>query len=211
MKFQTIIFDLDGTISDPFVGISRSINFALETLGFRPVEPERIRSLIGLPLVDMFEHLLGDLPAAQLQGLVDRYRERYADIGYSENVLYADMPHTIARLSEHGHRLGICTSKRSDYAKRIVDMFGLSSFFSFVDGGAGIEKRLQLEALVAGGLATGSAVMIGDRAIDVQAGKTNDMAAAGVLWGFGQRAELEDASPDYLFEAPGDILDALIR
>ena len=208
MRYETLIFDLDGTISDPFVGISRSINHALEYLKYDPVDPERIRRMIGPPLTEIFEHFLGALPDQVMQDLVDKYRERYAAHGYSENEIYADVPDIIAKLADSGYRMGICTSKRADYAKRIVDMFGLSKHFSFVDGGdVGIEKRQQIESMVANGLTANSAIMIGDRAVDVIAGKSNDVASAGVLWGFGERTELEEAAPDHLLESPVELLD----
>jgi phosphoglycolate phosphatase len=181
LQYKTIVFDLDGTISDPFVGISRSINYALESLDYDPVDPERIRPLIGPPLTEIFEILLGALRERDMLGLVDKYRERY---------------------------MGICTSKRADYAQRIVEMFGLAQFFAFVDGGGvGIEKREQIESLVANGLTASSAIMIGDRAVDILAGRSNELASAGVLWGFGERPELEEAAPDHLLESPADLLD----
>ena len=145
MRYQTLIFNLDGTVSDPFVGISRSINYALESLDYNPVEPQRIRPLIGPPLTEIFEHLLGALPDSTLQDLVDKYRERYSTVGYSENKIYEDIPGIITKLAASGYRMGVCTSKRADYATRIVEMFGLLQHFSFVDGGGvGIEKRQQI-------------------------------------------------------------------
>lgn len=208
MQYKTIVFDLDGTISDPFVGISRSINYALESLDYDPVDPERIRPLIGPPLTEIFEILLGALREQDMLDLVDKYRERYASIGYSENRIYDDIPAIIEQLAGRGYRMGICTSKRADYAQRIVEMFGLAQFFAFVDGGGvGIEKREQIESLVANGLTASSAIMIGDRAVDILAGRSNEMASAGVLWGFGERPELEEAAPDHLLESPADLLD----
>ena len=208
MHYETLIFDLDGTISDPFVGISRSINHALKSLKYDPVDPQRIRPLIGPPLTEIFEHFLGSLPDRTMQDLVDKYRERYATLGYSENEIYAVVADIIAKLGASGYTMGICTSKRADYAKRIIDMFGLSKHFSFVDGGdVGIEKRHQIGLLVANGLTAHAAIMIGDRAVDVIAGKSNELASAGVLWGFGERTELEKAAPDYLLESPAELLD----
>jgi phosphoglycolate phosphatase len=208
MRYETLIFDLDGTISDPFVGISRSINHALESLQFDPVDPERVRPMIGPPLTEIFEHFLGALSAPVMQELVDKYRERYATVGYSENEIYDGIPDIIAELAAAGYGMGICTSKRADYAARIVDMFGLSAHFAFVDGGdVGIEKRQQIERLVANGLTANAAIMIGDRAVDVMAGKSNDLASVAVLWGFGERAELENAAPDHLLESPQDLLN----
>lgn len=208
MQYETLIFDLDGTISDPFVGISRSINHALESLSYGAVDPERIRPMIGPPLTEIFEHFLGPLAENNMQELVDKYRERYASVGYAENRIYDDIPDIISQLSASGYRMGICTSKRADYAARIVEMFGLSSRFSFVDGGdVGVEKRQQIQSMVANGLSAGSAIMIGDRAVDILAGKSNGVASVGVLWGFGERPELEEAAPDYLLESPGELLN----
>jgi phosphoglycolate phosphatase len=207
LRYETLIFDLDGTISDPLVGISRSINHALEALHYEAVDVERIRPLIGPPLTQIFEHLLGALPNPVMWDLVAKYRERYASIGYAENRIYNEIPGVIAKLAGGGYRMGICTSKRADYAQRIVDMFGLERHFSFVDGGGvGIEKRQQIESMVANGLAASSAIMIGDRAVDILAGKSNALASAGVLWGFGERPELEEAAPDHLLESPADLL-----
>lgn len=210
MRYQTLIFDLDGTISDPFIGISRSINYALEARGYRPVDPESVRALIGPPLTDIFRHLLGPLSDAEINGLIDKYRERYAEVGYAENRIYDQIPGAIARLAECGYTLGVCTSKREEYAVRIVEMFGLTPYFSFIDGGAGIPKGTQIGAMVAGGLTATTAIMIGDRAADVLAAKSNGMASAGVLWGFGERAELEGAAPDYIFGTPDELAGSLL-
>ena len=208
MRYETLIFDLDGTISDPFVGISRSINYALEALDFAAVDPQRVRPMIGPPLTEIFEHFLGALPERVMHELVDKYRERYASQGYAENTIYDGIPDIIANLASSGYAMGICTSKRADYATKIVNLFGLSEHFSFVDGGGvGIEKRQQIERLVANGINANSAVMIGDRAIDVSAGKTNQLSSVGVLWGFGDRDELVDAAPDHLLESPDELLD----
>ena len=212
MRYETLLFDLDGTISDPFVGISRSINHALTSLSYEAVDPERIRPMIGPPLTEIFEHFLGALDADVMQELVDKYRERYASVGYAENQIYDDIPDIISQLSASGYRMGICTSKRADYAARIVDMFGLSSHFSFVDGGdVGVEKRHQIQLMVENGLPAGAAIMIGDRAVDVIAGKSNGVASVGVLWGFGERPELEEAAPDHLLESPGELLNLFLQ
>jgi phosphoglycolate phosphatase len=212
LQYETLIFDLDGTISDPFVGISRCINHALESLGYESVDAERVRPMIGPPLTEIFEHLLGALPPQDMQALVDKYRERYATVGYTENKIYDDIPGIIAQLAGNGYHMGICTSKRADYAQRIVEMFGLLQYFSFVDGGdVNIKKRQQIESMVANGLSASSSIMIGDRAVDILAGKSNDVASVGVLWGFGERLELEEAAPDHLLETPADLLTLFLQ
>lgn len=164
--------------------------------------------MIGPPLTEIFEHFLGALDSEVMLALVGKYRERYASVGYAENQVYDDIPAIVSQLSANGYRLGICTSKRADNAARILDMFGLSSHFSFVDGGdVGVEKRHQIRSLVANGLPAATTIMIGDRAVDVAAGKLNGVASAGVLWGFGERPELEAAAPDHLLESPGELLN----
>lgn len=208
MTFRTLIFDLDGTISDPSDGIARSINYALEAFSYAPVDEQRVHRMIGPPLTEIFEHFLGVLPNSRMQELVDAYRERYATIGFAENVLYDDIPAVIDKLSAKGYKLGLCTSKRADYASRIVEMFGLDNFFDFIDGGdVHIKKFKQLERIVANGVDAASAVMIGDRAIDIAAARKNRISSVGVNWGFGQGKELADAAPTFLAESPTDLLE----
>jgi len=207
VKFATIIFDLDGTISDPLVGIAGSINYALAAYDYDAVETERIKPLIGPPLTFIFEHLLGRVTGSRMSQLVDKYRERYATEGYAENQIYEQIADTVRTLSARDYKLGVCTSKRADYATRIVEMFGLGQYFAFVNGGGdGIEKIDQLGRLVANGLQPESAIMVGDRDIDINAAKGNSIASVGVAWGFGSRDELRLANPDYLVETPADLL-----
>ena len=208
MTFRTLIFDLDGTISDPSDGIARSVNFALEAFSYEPVDDHRVHRMIGPPLTEIFEHLLGVLPESRMQQLVDAYRERYATIGFAENVLYDDIPGVLETLAAKGYKLGVCTSKRADYASRIVEMFGLGSIFDFIDGGdVHIKKFMQLERIVANGIDAASAVMIGDRAIDITAASLNGISSVGVTWGFSKDDELTDAAPTFLVDAPVDLLE----
>jgi len=203
VKLQTLIFDLDGTISDPSEGIFRCVNFALEAHDYEPVTLERVQRMIGPPLTEIFEHFLGPIPDDRMLTLVDRYRERYAEVGYAENVIYDDIPELIHSLANHGYTLGVCTSKRADYAASIVKMFGLDECFEFVDGGdIHIKKSMQLERLVVAGMNAKSAIMIGDREVDINAAKTNGIKSVGVGWGFAATNELPDASPDYLVHTP---------
>jgi phosphoglycolate phosphatase len=135
--------------------------------------------------------------------LVAKFRERYADVGYSENSLYPGVPDALDRLFRRGTRLGLCTSKRIDFAERILTMFGLRAHFEFVSGGdVGVAKAVQLSQLLKGGLAGPGSTMVGDRAIDIVAGKTNALRAIGVLWGHGSESELADAGADRLLSDP---------
>ena len=211
MRWQTAIFDLDGTISDPFEGIFKSVNHALGVYGYRPATPDQIRSMIGPPLNDIFEALLGTITETRMLELVDAYRDRYARVGYAENELYDEMKSSISSLSSAGYQLGVCTSKRADYAEKIVDMFELLRHFEFVDGGdINIRKVSQIEKLVANGIDASSAVMIGDRAVDIEAASQNGVASIGVTWGFGDRDELEKARADHIVDTPNELVELLI-
>ena len=143
--------------------------------------------------------------------LVDAYRDRYSRVGYAENVLYEEMKTVIPDLADSGYRLGVCTSKRADYAEKIVDMFDLLHHFEFVDGGdVNIRKSAQIERLVANGVDAETAVMIGDRGVDIEAAAHSGVASIGVTWGFGDRNELKLARADHIVETPAELLELLI-
>ena len=167
--------------------------------------------MIGPPLSDIFEALLGEVAETRMLELVDAYRDRYARVGYSENVLYDNMQPAISTLTESGYRLGVCTSKRADYAEKIVDMFELLQHFEFVDGGdIHIRKVSQIEGLVANGIDAATAVMIGDRAVDIRAASENGVASIGVTWGFGDRDELKGADANHIVDSPDELVELLL-
>ena len=201
------IFDLDGTISDPKVGIARSINFALECHDFESKDEDEIEKLIGLPLDQMYAQLIDTTEPSLVSSLVARYRERYAEIGYAENSLYEGMETSLRFLhSQIKSHLGICTTKPADTAQKILEMFDLDQLFEFVSGGViGIEKHQQLERLLHDGTISRSSLMIGDRFIDIRAARHNQLRSAAVLWGYGSRAELEREEPSYLLQSPSQI------
>jgi phosphoglycolate phosphatase len=210
MKYQTLIFDLDGTISDPSEGIVNCVNHGLDVCGLPPAEPDDIRRLIGPPLTEIFETLTGDKRESVALRFVSAYRDRYSVSGYRENIIYPEMPDVIRKLAATGAVLGVCTSKRADYAEKIIDMFGLLPFFRFIDGGdIHIKKYTQLEKLVRAGIDAPTAMMIGDRAVDIEAARTNAIASVGVCWGFGDKEEIDGACPDHIAGSPGDLLEIL--
>jgi phosphoglycolate phosphatase len=201
-----VMFDLDGTISDPLVGIGRSINYALSYFGHAPLELTALAVHIGPPLDKAFRSITGTTSPDQVGALVAKYRERYAEIGYSENVLYPGVPEALATLANAGMPLAVCTSKRVDFAERILEMFGLRHHFRFVSGGdIGVQKWQQVAELTSQGLVSRSTVMVGDRAVDLIAAHRNGMDSGGVLWGHGSRAELANEHPRYMFASPTEL------
>jgi phosphoglycolate phosphatase len=204
---DVILFDLDGTLSDPLVGIGRSINYALSHFGYSELPLSELTVHIGPPLDLAFRSLTGSTSSSEMDGFVAKYRERYGEIGYSENVLYPAIPAVLQRLAGAGVRLGVCTSKRVDMAEKVLELFGLRSYFSFVNGAEiGTHKWQQIQSLLEEGTVTRSSVMVGDRAVDVAAAHRNGLHAAGVLWGHGSRDELEAEQPRYLFSSPEELL-----
>ncbi|UIP29682.1 HAD hydrolase-like protein [Photobacterium sp. TLY01] len=203
MKHDILIFDLDGTLSDPKEGIVRSFNHALAHFGLPELPEEEITRYIGPPLDKTFIALTGNDDPQFIADLVARYRERYADIGYAENRLYDGVKDTLLALHNQKIRMGICTSKPAHFAEQILTLFGLDGLFEFINGGdVGIEKWQQLQDLRQRLMISPHSLMIGDRAVDLTAAHQNGLLSAGVLWGYGSREELETEHPTYLFETP---------
>jgi phosphoglycolate phosphatase len=203
MPHDVLLFDLDGTLSDPLEGIERSLNYALVEHDFPPLTPGQAAAFIGPQIDQTFSLITGIDAGERLKGFVAKYRERYADVGYAENMLYPGVRDALAALSTKGATMGICTSKRVDFAEHILELFNLRQYFRFVDGGEiGVHKWQQIEALRSGGKVTGASVMIGDRAVDLVAAHRNSLKSGGVLWGYGSYAELSGERPQYLFKSP---------
>ena len=201
-----LLFDLDGTLSDPLVGIGRSINYALSHFGYESLELSAISAYVGPQIDETFVSITGIKEPREVEDLVAKYRERYAEVGFSENTLYPGIPEVLSKLGEANIPLAVCTSKRKDFAERILEMFGLRGHFLFVSGGdVGIHKWQQIEGLKAKGAVSTSSVMIGDRAVDITAAQRNGLFSAGVLWGHGSQSELEGECPSYLFASPSEL------
>jgi phosphoglycolate phosphatase len=207
MAHDIVLFDLDGTISDPLEGMGRSLNFSLAHFGYETRELSELAQYVGPPLDETFKALTGVSGETEIVALVAKYRERYADVGYAENVLYPGVAEALVSLSNAKMPMAVCTSKRKDFAEKILAMFGLLHHFRFISGGeVGIQKTQQIQALVAQGLASRFSLMVGDRAVDVTAAHRNGLQAGGVLWGYGSHAELLGAEPRYLFHSPSELL-----
>lgn len=203
---RTLVFDLDGTISDPTLGTGRSMNYALSAFGYPAISAEDVPRYIGPPLDDAFRSIAPGASAGTIVDMIATYRERYGEVGYAENLLYPGIPEALQHLASHGVRMGICTSKRVDFAERILTLFELRTYFAFISGGViGVGKNEQLRSLIEQGTVSPDAAMIGDRAIDVLAARANGLRSIGVLWGHGSREELAAVVPDQLLESPMEL------
>ncbi len=208
-----VLLDLDGTISDNYTGIARSIGYALESLGAPAADAATLRSCVGPPLRDSFRRLLATNDAALIEQAIALYRERYADVGWQENVVYPGIAQALPALSR-ARPLFLCTAKPTVYARRIIERFGFTGHFVALYGtdlaGTLDDKAVLLAQLAAEqGFPPATAVMIGDRANDIRAAHRNGARAIGVLWGYGSRDELGQA--DTLVTHPDDLAAALDR
>lgn len=201
-----VLFDLDGTLTDPGEGFVACVSYALSKLECRPYARDEIRKHVGPPLEETLARLIEDpvkIPAA-----VAFYRERYASVGYLENAVYPGIEDALRALHSEGMRLFVATSKPAVYAERIVAHFGLGRFFrgiygSELDGARSNKTELLGHLLEKEGIA--SAVMVGDRAQDMIAARAHGVHPIGALWGYGSREELAAAGAAVLCERPADL------
>jgi len=211
MPYEVLIFDLDGTLSDPKEGIVLSTNYALAAYGYPALSPEAVEVFIGPPLDDAFRQITGLADADRLAALITKYREDYAHRGYAANTLYPGIAAALEMFTGQGIRLAVCTSKRVDFAEAILQLHGIRDYFEFVDGGdVGIRKWQQLQTLLESGILPENSVMIGDRDIDLVAAHHNGLDSAGVLWGYGSRRELLAQNPTHLLDEPAQLVE-LVR
>lgn len=205
-----IFFDLDGTLTDPKPGITRSIQYALGKLD-RPIPPaDELTWCIGPPLHGSLKKLLGTDDLADRALLL--YRERFADVGLYENEVYPGIEDTLSTLARSGRRMLVATSKAHIYAERIIDHFKLRVYFERVfgaelDGTRSDKTELLGHALQSMRIDPSQAMMIGDRSFDMVGARNNGMTAVGVLYGYGSEAELRDAGAHYLCATPQGLLD----
>ncbi|TYQ25922.1 HAD family hydrolase [Pseudanabaena sp. UWO310] len=206
-----ILFDLDGTLTDPKVGITTCIQYAIRQLGNQPPTTDELLWCIGPPLTTSFAKIL----QTEDRGLIDRaislYRDRFSTMGLFENVLYPEIPETLAAIRAEGYQTYIATSKPHVYAQRIVEHFGLSELFdgiygSELDGTRSIKGELIRHILLAENLDAKTTVMIGDRSHDTIAAKQNQVFAIGVTYGYGSAEELSNNGADMIANSPKDIL-----
>ncbi len=205
---DTVFFDLDGTLTDPKIGITRCIQHALEQLDVVVPTAEDLTWCIGPPLLESFKSMLGDDESANVA--LNYFRERFSDKGLFENEVYDGIPSALRHLADSGATLFVVTSKPQVYAEQIVEHFGLDSYFECVFGptleGVRAKKTDLLRyALREIGAAPRTAVMVGDRSLDMIGARENGVAAIGVLYGYGSREELEDAGAQALLSEPCDV------
>ena len=206
-----LLFDLDGTLTDPGRGITRCVQHALVRLG-RPAPPASdLAWCVGPPLRESFAELLGSSEPRLISEALAHYRERFASVGMFENAVYPDVREGLVQLRGAGHRLWVATSKPHVYAREILAHFDLLQMFAAVHGSELSGERGDKVALIRHVLDVERfdtrPCMVGDRRHDVEGAHANGLEAIGVLWGYGTRAELEAAGADALVASMPELVE----
>lgn len=207
---MNLLFDLDGTLTNPVQGITKCIIHALERMGRPLPSPEDLIWCIGPPLITSFGKLLGTEDKALAEKALGFYRERFGDVGLFENEVYEGIPEALEGLLKKGHILYLCTAKPRVYARRIMDHFNLSAYFKEIygaelDGTRNDKKSLIAYILEKEAIDADKTAMIGDRKYDMAGAMENRVLGAGVLWGYGTKEELMSSGASRLIESPSHL------
>ena len=208
--YKYVLFDLDGTLTDPGEGITNSVMYALRHFGIEETDREKLFSFIGPPLVDSFMEKYG-FSEEDAREATSEFRVYFRERGIFENVPYEGMKECLDELKERGHILAVATSMPEVFARRILERFGFLPCFDYVFGASMDETRTRKDEVIAYALEEmgvtdrPACVMVGDRSHDILGAKKNGLDAIGVLFGYGSREELEEAGARYIAETVEDI------
>ncbi len=195
MKYSYALFDLDGTLTDPSLGITNCIMYALKKFGIAPPPREELYKFIGPPLLYSFKEYCG-FSEKDAELAVSYYRERFSEVGLFENEIYPGIKELLSELCENGTRVVLATSKPDVYSKRILEHFDIDKYFYFLAANTLAESRPEKSDVIAYAIESckiktpREAVMVGDRKYDILGGKTFGLVTVGVSYGFGGREEL---------------------
>lgn len=209
-----VLFDLDGTLTDPGLGITNSVIYALRAHGYEPPPREELYFVIGPPLGESFQRLCGVGPE-KAHEMILSYREYFSDRGIFENHPYPGITEALGRLKNAGMTLAVATSKPEIFARRIIEHYGMAPYFDFVGGSLADETRVQKAEVIAYvmeklGAEPSQCVMVGDRKHDIEGAALNSLRSIGVLYGYGSLSELEQAGALLTVSDPAGIADAII-
>ena len=210
-RFQYYLFDLDGTLTDPGIGITNSVMYALDKYGIHVEDRAELYKFIGPPLMDSFQEYYGFSKEQAWQAL-QYYREYFREKGILENLVYSGIPEALGSLKTNGKTIALATSKPEEFAVRILKHFDLYPYFDFVGGATMDEKRSRKGDVIRYVLETmdiadrSEVMMVGDREHDVSGALENGILCTGVLYGYGNREELVKAGAAYIIERPEELV-----
>ncbi len=214
-KYDVILFDLDGTLTDSAPGIVNSVQYALKKFGIDETDMAKLYKFVGPPLSETFVEYYGFDEEQCKQGII-WFREYYEAKGIFENSVYDGIADMLQRLKEHGKRIVMATSKPEPMAERIVEHFGLKDYFEYVAGSTMDETRTAKADVIAYALKEvgitdrSKVLMVGDRRHDIVGAQKNNLDSMGVLYGYGGREELVLAGATLIAETPQEAADIIL-
>ena len=215
MDINYILFDLDGTLTDPSQGITNSVVYALNKWGIEENDYEKLCSFIGPPLIDSFINYY-NFSREKASLTVDYFREYFSVKGLFENNIYVGIKELLEKLYNKNIKIILATSKPEVFAKQILEHFDIAKYFAFVAGATINETRTDKKEVIEYALKecnitdVTTAVMIGDRKYDILGGKALGLKTIGLLYGFGSLEEIKTAEPDYIAETVGELEKILL-
>lgn len=215
--FQYLLFDLDGTLTDPKIGITTCAQYALRHFGIEEPDIDKLEGFIGPPLADSFREFYG-FDEKQVKEAIQVYRERFSTVGLYENEIYPGIPEMLARLKKAGKKLAVASSKATVYVVKILQHFGIEQYFDVIVGSELDGRRCQKEEVIEEALRqlchndkteNDKVVMIGDRKFDIQGAKEFGLISVGVSFGYALPGELEQAGADYIVDTVEELGELL--
>ena len=216
MRFNTILFDLDGTLTDPAEGITNSVAYALKKMGISPPDKQELLKFIGPPLAESFEKYYS-LSKEESYKAVDIYREYFAPYVIFENKVYEGIPQLLETLKNSGKTIALATSKPTVFAKKILEHFDLDKYFDLVIGsnldGTLTDKGEVIATVIEKieDIDLSKAAMIGDRHHDIKGAVKNGVFPIGVSFGYGSIEELESSGAQYVANSPAELKEFLLK
>ncbi len=213
-NYETVLFDLDGTLTDPGEGVTNSVAYALEKFGISVSDKRELYRFIGPPLLYSFENFYG-FSESDAKKALGYYREYYSKTGIFQNAIYDGIKELLSDLKKSGKKLVVATSKPEHFAKIVLEHFDILKYFDFLGGASLDESRSEKNevmeyAVKTCNIDTSRAIMIGDRHFDIDGAKLFGMDSIGVLFGYGTREELEKSGATYIADSADEIRKILL-
>ena len=216
MKYNTVLFDLDGTLTDPGEGITNSVMHSLKYYGIEESDRTKLYKFIGPPLWESYEVFYGFSHEKAIEA-VEHYREYYKVKGIYENYLYQGVKEMLEALKSNGIKILVATSKPEKFANIILEHFDIAKYFDFIGGAAMDGSRVNKDDVIAYTLKSAEVsdvskcIMVGDRLHDVLGAKALNMDSIGVLYGYGDYKELSEAGANYIAENPENVVKIILE
>ncbi|MGD6960871.1 HAD family hydrolase [Fictibacillus phosphorivorans] len=215
-NYEYILFDLDGTLSDPKIGITKSVQFALRRMGITEENLDHLESFIGPPLQQSFQEFYS-FNETQIRTAITYYRERFKDIGMYENTLYEHIPSLLQELSDNGLTVVVATSKPTVFAEEILKYFNIYHYFDLIVGsnlnGTRTSKTEIIQHILHHYIdqPKETFIMIGDRKHDIIGAHNTGIDSIGVTYGYGSMEELTNAKPTSIVKTVSELREVILK